>query len=53
MSAQVLGSVQFPTDDIDDKWDQILPDTDVLITHGPPLEQGDVTSTNDVLVAFY
>jgi hypothetical protein len=41
------GAFNVPRDYMDDKWDQILSDTDVLITHGPPLGRGDVTSTND------
>lgn len=36
-----------PRSDIDSKWERIPSDTDVLITHGPPLGRGDVTSGNN------
>ncbi|KAL3823271.1 hypothetical protein ACHAXA_003419 [Cyclostephanos tholiformis] len=35
-----------PRGDIDDLWERIPYDVDVLITHGPPLGRGDVTSGN-------
>jgi len=60
--AVAIGSIQFygspwqpefyhwafnvPRADLEAKWQQIPTDTDVLITHGPPLGRGDVTSGN-------
>ena len=35
-----------PRGDIDELWERIPSDVDVLITHGPPLGRGDVTSGN-------
>eukprot|EP00585_Thalassiosira_rotula_P010434 CAMPEP_0196155020 /NCGR_PEP_ID=MMETSP0910-20130528/39942_1 /TAXON_ID=49265 /ORGANISM="Thalassiosira rotula, Strain GSO102" /LENGTH=454 /DNA_ID=CAMNT_0041419161 /DNA_START=95 /DNA_END=1456 /DNA_ORIENTATION=- len=37
-----------PRSDILSKWERIPSDTDVLITHGPPLGRGDVTKGNRV-----
>lgn len=37
-----------PRADILTKWEQIPSDTDVLVTHGPPLGRGDVTKGNRV-----
>jgi len=37
-----------PRSEIDSKWQNIPTDTDVLITHGPPLGRGDVTKGNRV-----
>eukprot|EP00804_Cyclotella_cryptica_P019291 CCRYP_006172-RA/>CCRYP_006172-RA protein AED:0.00 eAED:0.00 QI:324/1/1/1/1/1/2/751/292 len=36
-----------PRTDIESKWEKIPTNTDVLITHGPPLGRGDVTSGNN------
>eukprot|EP00804_Cyclotella_cryptica_P013492 CCRYP_017215-RA/>CCRYP_017215-RA protein AED:0.00 eAED:0.00 QI:343/1/1/1/1/1/2/524/371 len=61
--AATIGSIQFygspwqpefyhwafnvPRIDIESKWEKIPTNTDVLITHGPPLGRGDVTSGNN------
>ena len=36
-----------PRTNIQSKWEDIPSETDVLITHGPPLGRGDVTSVNN------